>query len=263
MVVSRGLLLYASCSLVAMAVCIAETIKYAHHLQAAYSLLHSIDIAVDPSPTSSSADTSPIISPSSSSNVTLPHIPFESFSSVLSSIPFLLTISPSAALSLRRLLAFFVRSKVNEVVSLNLCIASLCLVLRQIQFRLFGPLSDNEKKACRENLFNFLVFRSVFIAAIVPLDVRELVVWSTFFAVICALRLLCIIARERFTTVTILPSATTDTFMRLLGLIGGLLVVDLLVAGAVWGLIRAEAGLSVVALMLFEVSDTHSHCTAK
>ena len=183
--------------------------------------------------------------------MTLPRAPFESLSSVLSSIPFLLSAS-SSPLPARRLLAFFIRSKVNELMTLNLMVALLCSLVRAVQSRLFGPLSDNEKKACRENLFNFLVFRSVFVAAIVPLDVRELVVWCAFFAVIAAMRLLCIIARERFTTVTVLPSATPDTFVRLLALVAGLLVVDVVVAAVVWWLVRAEAGVSVVLLMLFE-----------
>ena len=252
MAISRSLLLYGCLSLIALVVSIAETIKYAHQLHVAYAQLTALDADVHDVLTSTDATSSSSSSPQPASvNVTLPHSPFESLSSVLSSIPYLLTLSPST-LSPRHLLTFLLRSKVTELLTLNLLIALLSLLVAHVQSRTFGPLSDNEKKACRENLFNFLVFRSVFIAAVVPLDVRELVLWCAFFAVIAALRLLCIIARERFSTVTILPSATADTFVRLLLLIAGILVVDLLVAAVVWWLVRAEAGLSVVCLMLFE-----------
>ena len=235
----RGVLVYGAASLLGLTLCIAETLKYAHQLDQAAAVLQTTDSASDAS---------------SSSAVPLPVSPFESVSSVLSSLPFLLSIlSSSASLpGLRRFLAFFLRSKVNEVMALNLVVSMLAGAVRAVQLRLFGPLSDNEAKACRENLFNFLVFRSVFVAAIVPLDVRELMVWCAFFAVIAALRLLCIIARERFATVTILPSATADTFVRVIVLIAALLLTDLLLAAAVWAVVRRQAGLSVVCLLLFE-----------
>ena len=255
MALSRSLALYGCVSLLALVVAIAETLKYAHQLHHAYHQLTALDIDSHDTLTSSSSSSSDATSssslPSSSVNITLPLSPFETFSSVLSSIPYLLTVTPSSTLSPHLLLAFFVRSKINSLISLNLLISSLTLLTSHTQSSLFGPLSDNERKACRENLFNFLVFRSVFIAAVVPLDVRELCVWTSFFAIIAALRLLCIIARERFSTVTILPSATTDTFVRLLLLIGGILVIDLLLACVVWWLVRAD-GLSVASLLLFE-----------
>ena len=227
--VARGLLVYSAVSVLLVLLCVAETLHYSHQLHSSTEALSQRTEAVP-----------------------WPSTPFSTLSSVVASLPFLASPSLSRA-SPSVFAALFVRFRLNVLSVVNLLCSVLCLLTGELVVRVFSPLSDHEKKACRENLFNFLVFRCVFVAAVVPLELRELVCWFAFFSLVAALRVVIIVARERFTSVTVQPTAGADVFVRLIGVMLGVCIVDVLVAASVWlVLLRGDAGASVQCLMLFE-----------
>ena len=230
--------MYTAVSVLIVLLCVAQTLQYSQQLHRTTALLaHPATAHTEPA---------------TATALPWPAKPFSTVSSVLSSLPFLLSPSRSLA-SPSVFAALFVRFRVSVVCVVNLLCSLLCVTTALTLRTVFEPLSDHEKKACRENLFNFLVFRGVFVAAVVPLELRELAVWLAFFAVVAALRVVIIVARERFTSVTVQPTAGADVFVRLIAVMAGVCVVDVLVAVAVcaW-LVRGEASVSVVCLMLFE-----------
>ena len=253
--VARGLLAYSSVSVVVVLLCVAQTLQYSHQLYRSAALLTPPNPSVAEAATAA-ADTVPAIDAATDTSAPVPWAwptkPFSTLSSVVSSLPYLLSPSLSRA-SPSVFVALFIRFRLNVLSVVNLLCALLCLCTAVLALRVFSPLSDHEKKACRENLFNFLVFRCVFVAAVVPLELRELACWVSFFSIVAALRVVIILARERFTSVTVQPTAGADVFVRLIGVMAAVCVVDVLVAGAVWYvLLRGDASVSVVCLMLFE-----------
>jgi hypothetical protein len=104
----------------------------------------------------------------------------------------------------------------------------LFLLAKFVQTSVFGQLSTEERKvsaginfffvvhdlnhprqACKEDTFNFVLFRVVFMAAIVDVDdlVRELLVWTTWFFMIGAMRVFLVLSRERFPSVCFIDYA--------------------------------------------------------
>ena len=239
--VARGLLAYSVLSALIALLCLAQTLQYSQQLHGTAALLPPSIAANDPTSPAPDASTVP-----------WPTKPFSTFSSVLSSLPFLLSPSTARA-SPRVLLALFVRFRLHVLSLLNVLCAVLCWLTASLVGRVFSPLSDHERKACRENLFNFLVFRAVFVAAVVPLEAREMACWTAFFTAIAAMRVVIIVARERFTSVTVQPTAGAEVFARLIAVMAGVCVVDVLLAATVWLLLsRSGASWSVLCLLLFE-----------
>ncbi|GAB5372491.1 hypothetical protein AAMO2058_001670300 [Amorphochlora amoebiformis] len=147
--------------------------------------------------------------------------------------------------------AIFCTSKLNIVVLMNMVYNLMYISGRLIQQQCFGELSDAELKSIRERTLNYLLFKIVFMGAILNADVHELLVWTTWFGTMCFLRVFIIICKERFRAI---PESSTNAgrfYVLHISTIFSVCVANTILALLCWNLF-GEAGVSVLFLLLFE-----------
>jgi hypothetical protein len=62
-----------------------------------------------------------------------------------------------------------------------------------------------------DRLLNYLVFKILFVGAVLEPDLKELVVWATWFSLIGFLRVFSMLARDRFEYLTFSPTTPFRT----------------------------------------------------
>lgn len=62
-----------------------------------------------------------------------------------------------------------------------------------------------------DRLLNYLVFKILFVGAVLEPDLKELVVWATWFSLIGFLRVFSMLARDRFEYLTFSPTTPLRT----------------------------------------------------
>lgn len=149
-------------------------------------------------------------------------------------------------------LAVFIRSRISFLVALNFMLATLLVVSQTFVERVFGSLSDHEKKSCRDSACRFALFRCIMIAALVPIDMRDISVWLSFFAIMGVLHCCYVITRERFSTITVLPSATAQVFYQMIAVLCVLLLIHFITGICTIALFYHDATISVICLLLYE-----------
>ncbi len=114
---------------------------------------------------------------------------------------------------------------------------------RTLQLRCFGELSLVEFARVKEHTLNYVLFKVVFMGAILNSDVEDLLIWTTWFVLMGALRVFVFICRERF--------GTAAGSIRHVAVVCGVAAADVVLALGCWWLF-GEAGDSTLLLLLFE-----------
>mmetsp|Transcript_8981 Transcript_8981/g.13439 ORF Transcript_8981/g.13439 Transcript_8981/m.13439 type:complete len:375 (-) Transcript_8981:146-1270(-) len=150
----------------------------------------------------------------------------------------------------------FFDSKMNILVLLNMCYTLMFLFARFLQGSLFGSLSDREFKTLRDRTLNYLLFKVVFMGAILNADLHELSVWTTWFAIMCFLRAFIIICRERLEIAAFQgpqPSSTSSSSCIYVSILFCICAINAGLVLLCWNFLGEEVGsISVIFLLLFE-----------
>jgi len=161
-------------------------------------------------------------------------------------------ISLTPPMGLRSAILILCESRLNVTVLANMMYALMCIMGWIIQLSFFGDLTESEIQLVKERTLNYMLFKIVFMGAILNADVHELLVWTTWFTAMCFLRAFVCLCEERFEMAaeTALAGDQRDAIRYLWGVLS-ISFVNVGLALLCWVSFRG-AGLSVLFLLFFE-----------
>jgi len=121
-----------------------------------------------------------------------------------------------------------------------------------VQRVFFGNLRDVETQNLNDRLLTYVLFKIVFVGAVVKPDAKELLIWTSWFSILGFLKIFTMLCRDRFEYLnTFFPNMHAAVHLQILCLLGCILTADL-----AWSFTCArvfyEAGISVLLLLNFE-----------
>eukprot|EP00276_Gloeochaete_wittrockiana_P005160 CAMPEP_0184658560 /NCGR_PEP_ID=MMETSP0308-20130426/25923_1 /TAXON_ID=38269 /ORGANISM="Gloeochaete witrockiana, Strain SAG 46.84" /LENGTH=367 /DNA_ID=CAMNT_0027097651 /DNA_START=87 /DNA_END=1187 /DNA_ORIENTATION=+ len=116
----------------------------------------------------------------------------------------------------------FPESKLNQLILVNLGYSLLFLIGKITQWFFFGKLRVIESQAVYERLLTYVLFKVVFLGAIVQPELKEYLLWTSWFAVFGFLKTFCSLARDRLEYLTFSPDVPTRIHVKLLILLTGI-----------------------------------------
>ena len=143
-------------------------------------------------------------------------------------------------------------SRMSLLANANLALACVLLLFNIVCILFFGELRLIEEHNLRDRTINFLLFKIIFIGAIVEPELLELICWASCFVVLGMLKMLCNLGRDRFEHVAVAPNITTWDHARLITLLLLVMISCGLWANACVSTFWYAGGPSVVLLLLFE-----------
>ena len=143
-------------------------------------------------------------------------------------------------------------SHVSLLANVNLCFAGVLMLFHLVCYLFLGELRLIEEYNLRERTINFLLFKIIFVGAIVEPELLELLCWASCFVVLGLIKMLGSLGHDRFEHVAVAPNVTTFDHCRLIALLSVLFV-----GCGVWTYACVKTfwiggGPSVVLLLLFE-----------
>ena len=143
-------------------------------------------------------------------------------------------------------------SRMSLLANANLALACVLLLFNIVCILFFGELRLIEEHNLRDRTINFLLFKIIFIGAIVEPELLELICWASCFVVLGMLKMLCNLGRDRFEHFAVAPNITTWDHARLITLLLLVMISCGLWANACVSTFWYAGGPSVVLLLLFE-----------
>jgi hypothetical protein len=89
------------------------------------------------------------------------------------------TASMSSGRFLLKFVQHYFASKLHGLALLNFFCSLMAWGSAVVGGRLFGLLSEAERKVLKDNLLTFVLFRVVFMAAMLDVDMKEFMIWTT------------------------------------------------------------------------------------
>lgn len=161
-------------------------------------------------------------------------------------------ISLTSPMGFRSAIPVILESRINVTVLANMMYALMCIVARVVQLFFFGDFSETEIQLVKERTLNYMLFKVVFMGAILNADVDELLVWTAWFTVMCFLRAFVCICEERFEmAVENALAGDQRNAMRYLWVALSISFFNVGLALLCWVSVRG-AGLSIIFLLFFE-----------
>ena len=115
-----------------------------------------------------------------------------------------------------------------------------------------GELRIMEDHALRERTVNYILFKVIFLGAVVEPELIELICWCGCFTVLGMIKMLGSLGRDRFEFIVVSHNATVVDHVRLTALLCLVFSTSALWGVRVWNTFYDGAGPSVVLLLLFE-----------
>eukprot|EP01101_Sappina_pedata_P003523 TRINITY_DN1407_c0_g1_i2.p1 TRINITY_DN1407_c0_g1~~TRINITY_DN1407_c0_g1_i2.p1 ORF type:complete len:464 (+),score=89.70 TRINITY_DN1407_c0_g1_i2:1-1392(+) len=150
--------------------------------------------------------------------------------------------------------AYLFASKAHFVALVNMAYTLLYLFGKILIYAFFGHLRDLERQNLSERLFNYVIFKFLFVCAVLDPDMKELIVWASWFTILGFLKIFSLLCRDRFEfLVTFSPNSRMDAHVKVLSLLGTILLSDIIFCYlCIWIFLGAGAGASVILLLTFE-----------
>ena len=143
-------------------------------------------------------------------------------------------------------------SRLSFLANVNLIFAVVLLTFNMMCSLFLGELRLIEEHNLRERTINFLLFKIIFIGAIVEPELLELITWASCFVVLGMIKMLANLGRDRFEHVAVAPNVTTFDHVRLIALLSLVLISCGAWARACINTFWIGGGPNVVLLLLFE-----------
>lgn len=119
-------------------------------------------------------------------------------------------------------------SKTMIVLCANFIINVFILLLVALKAIFFVELNTSETRKLLERLLNYIIYKGIFLPLVVPPTIVQAVIWSTWLAVLCSLKMFQALARDRLERMNASPSATPWTYFRVYSVLLMVICVDLL-----------------------------------
>eukprot|EP00164_Ancoracysta_twista_P000408 GFYU01000556.1.p1 GENE.GFYU01000556.1~~GFYU01000556.1.p1 ORF type:complete len:791 (-),score=102.07 GFYU01000556.1:196-2568(-) len=127
-----------------------------------------------------------------------------------------------------------------------------------IQTIFFGKLRVIENQLLYDRMLQYALFKIVFIGAVLQPDVKEILVWTTWFSILGFLKIFTLLCRDRFEYLTFSPTTPMRTHSKMIGLLLTIGFSDMFWFSVCVFLFH-EAGVSVLLLLLFECVSVFLH----
>ncbi|KAK4489429.1 hypothetical protein RD792_005238 [Penstemon davidsonii] len=102
------------------------------------------------------------------------------------------------------------------------------LIILGLKTVFFSELYTSEIRKMLERLANYVIYKGAFLPLVVPLSIFQVVLWSTWLAVLCFLKMFQALTRDRLERLNSSPSATPWTYFRVYSALLFVFSVDLL-----------------------------------
>lgn len=113
------------------------------------------------------------------------------------------------------------------VALLALCVIDVfALLILSLKTLFFGELYSSETRKLVERLVNYVIYKGIFVALIVPPTIFQAGLWVTWLTILCCLKMFQGIARDRLERLNACPSATPWTYFRVYSALLLVLAVD-------------------------------------
>ncbi|CAI2188753.1 3561_t:CDS:2, partial [Funneliformis geosporum] len=128
---------------------------------------------------------------------------------------------------LTSLVNFLQKEKICVMIFINMAYCFVFLLGRLTLKFFFGELRVIESQHMYDRLLNFLLFKVVFVGAILEPKWEELLIWTTWFTILGFLRIFSMLCRDRFEYLTFTPNTPVQAHLRILALLILILLSDI------------------------------------
>lgn len=105
-------------------------------------------------------------------------------------------------------------SKITIALLLNLAVNAYILLVLCLKMLFFKELHSSEYRKLTEQLLNYVLYKGTFLPLVVPPNLLQTILWSTWLVVLCSLKMLQSLAKDRLERLNASPSATPIIYFR-------------------------------------------------
>ncbi|KAF9317173.1 hypothetical protein BG003_001097 [Podila horticola] len=157
------------------------------------------------------------------------------------------TPSPAVLLQLQVILSYLQNEKMCVLVFTNMAFCLAFLAGRLFLRTFFGDLRVIERQHMYDRALNFLLFKVVFVGAILEPRWEELLIWTAWFTILGFLRVFSMLCRDRFEYITVSPNVPVKVHIKILAMLAMILVSNI-----VWFVLCISVFRSMLLLLSFE-----------
>ncbi|XP_057476686.1 E3 ubiquitin protein ligase RIN2-like [Actinidia eriantha] len=96
----------------------------------------------------------------------------------------------------------------------NFALNVFILLILGLKTIFFAELYSSETRKLVERLINYVIYKGTFLPLVFPSTIFQAVLWSTWLAILCSLKMFQALARDRLERLNASPSATPWTYFR-------------------------------------------------
>ncbi|KAG0318491.1 hypothetical protein BGZ97_003671 [Linnemannia gamsii] len=134
------------------------------------------------------------------------------------------TPSPAVLLQLQVILSYLQNEKLCVLIFTNMAFCLAFLAGRLFLRTFFGDLRLIERQHMYDRALNFLLFKVVFVGAILEPRWEELLIWTAWFTILGFLRVFSMLCRDRFEYLTVSPNIPIKVHVKILTMLSMILV---------------------------------------
>ncbi|KAF9962630.1 hypothetical protein BGZ72_000050 [Mortierella alpina] len=157
------------------------------------------------------------------------------------------TPSPAVLLQLQVILSYLQNERLCVLVFTNMAFCLAFLAGRLFLRTFFGDLRVIERQHMYDRALNFLLFKVVFVGAILEPRWEELLIWTAWFTILGFLRVFSMLCRDRFEYLTVSPSIPLRVHVKILTML-----TMILVSNIAWFVLCISVFRSMLLLLSFE-----------
>ncbi|KAG0369090.1 hypothetical protein BGZ54_000346 [Gamsiella multidivaricata] len=157
------------------------------------------------------------------------------------------TPSPAVLLQLQVILSYLQNEKLCVLVFTNMAFCLAFLTGRLLLRTFFGDLRVIERQHMYDRALNFLLFKVVFVGAILEPRWEELLIWTAWFTILGFLRVFSMLCRDRFEYLTVSPNIPIKVHVKILTML-----TMILASNIAWFIICISVFRSMLLLLSFE-----------
>ncbi|KAK8916213.1 E3 ubiquitin protein ligase RIN2 [Platanthera zijinensis] len=118
-------------------------------------------------------------------------------------------------------------SKITIALLLNLAVNAYILLILCLKTMFFKELHSSEYRKLMEQLINYLLYKGTFLPLVVPPNLLQTILWSTWLVVLCSLKMFQSLAKDRLERLNASPTATPIIYFRVFSALLLVLAVDI------------------------------------
>ncbi|KAF9193522.1 hypothetical protein BGZ51_003077 [Haplosporangium sp. Z 767] len=157
------------------------------------------------------------------------------------------TPSPAVLLQLQVILSYLQNEKLCVLIFTNMAFCLAFLAGRLFLRTFFGDLRVIERQHMYDRALNFLLFKVVFVGAILEPRWEELLIWTAWFTILGFLRVFSMLCRDRFEYLTVSPSIPIRVHVKILTML-----TMILISNIAWFVLCISVFRSMLLLLSFE-----------